>query len=139
MKYYLKVWLFTVLVAPLVFLVELIINQSVIVKSAEDGLVVWLAGVLVGGACGLPCLLIFWVIDQQFQRKQVRPMEQKIIFALTGMAAIWIAFTIMNWKFIGDLSWRDAYWPIIFSGSLIVATLIFRLKRSRPSKNYFKF
>jgi hypothetical protein len=125
MKYIVKVWLFTIIVSPLLIalILGVLINDSnlnSIVSSYEMIFVMIIVGLL----CSIPAMLIFWLIKRSLKNKFSYLIE-KIILSIYAFLSVWFTFYIVDNGFITRWS-EQTIWVLIYSLTIVMGVWIFK-------------
>jgi hypothetical protein len=125
MKYIVKVWLFTIIVSPLLIalILGVLINDSnlnSIVSSYEMIFVMIIVGLL----CSIPAMLIFWLIKRSLKNKFSYLIE-KIILSTYAFLSVWFTFYIVDNGFITRWS-EQTIWVLIYSLTIVMGVWIFK-------------
>jgi len=128
MKYYFKVWLFTILVSPLFVVAGLVYLKSAGFSDFFKGLPIWFFAVLFGSAFALPALFLFRLLNKDLAKSEIPVHLKKLIHAIVGMGLLWITFFFMNREIFSQLSWDNITWPLAYSLTLFIGAFIFKLK-----------
>lgn len=131
MKYYFKVWLFTILVAPLFVVVELVYQKSGNFSGFFKGLPIWCFAVLFGSAFALPALFLFRLLNKDLEKHDLPVYMKKLINVIVGIVLLWTTFFIMNRNIFVELSWDNMVWPLTYSLTLLVGTFIYKIKEGQ--------
>ena len=125
MVYTIKVWLFTVIISPLLLALILgaIISDSSfnsILNSYEILFVI----ILVGLISSIPAMVIFGLIKRRLNNK-VSDLKEKIILSFYSFLSVWITFFIVDKKFI--IRWSEqTIWVLIYSLTIVLGVWIFK-------------
>jgi len=128
MKYYFKVWLFTILVSPLFVVAGFVYLKSAPFADFFKGLPIWFFAVLFGSAFALPALFLFRLLNKDLAKSEIPVHLKKLIHAIVGLILLWVTFFFMNRGIFSRLSWDNLAWPLAYSLTLAIAAFIFRLK-----------
>jgi hypothetical protein len=128
MKYYFKVWLFTILVSPLFVVAGLVYLKSAPFSDFFKGLPIWFFAVLFGSSFALPALFLFRLLNKDLAKSEIPVHLNKLIHAIVGMVLLWITFFFMNREIFSQLSWDNIAWPLAYSITLLIGAFIFKLK-----------
>jgi hypothetical protein len=125
MKYIVKVWLFTIIVSPLLIalILGVLINDSnlnSILSSYEMIFVMIIVGLL----CSIPAMLIFWLIKRSLKNKFSYLIE-KIILSIYAFLSVWFTFYIVDNGFITRWS-EQTIWVLIYSLTIVMGVWIFK-------------
>ena len=128
MRYYFKVWLFTVLVSPLFVVAELVYQEAGNFSNFFGGLPIWLLTVLFGSAFALPSLFLFRLFSNNLAKHGIPVYINKLIHAIVGIVLLWITFFIMNPTIFKKLSRPNVIWLSAYSLTLIAGTFIYKIQ-----------
>ena len=125
MRYVFKIWLFTIIVSPLLLALILgaIINDSsftIILNSYEIIFVM----IIVGFLSSIPAMAIFWLI-KRFLKNKYSSVNEKIILSIYSFLSVWITFFIVDSGFITRWS-EQTIWVLIYSLTIVVGVWIFK-------------
>lgn len=100
MKYVIKVWLFTIIISPLLIalILDAIINKfsfDSILNSYEMIFVM----IIVGSLLSIPAMIIFWLIKRSL-KNNFSKWKEKIILSLYSFLSVWVTFYIVDNGFL---------------------------------------
>ena len=124
MKYYFKTWLFTILVAPLVVTVILMIRISVRLVDILPVIPIWFFAVFFGAAFSLPSLFIFKLLCNDLENSEMNGWKKKAIVGSVGVLLVWLTFYVINRTISTKVDSDDLVWPEVYSVCLIVGSFI---------------
>jgi hypothetical protein len=127
MKYYFKVWLFTILVSPLFGIAGLVYQKSGTLSDFFEGLPIWFFAILFGSAFALPALFLFRLLNKDLAKHEIAAYWKKLIHAFVGIVLLWITFYVLNRNLFEKLSWDNMVWPLAYSLTLALGTFIYKL------------
>ena len=129
MKYSIKVWLFTIIVSPLVvFLIFHVIdffNNYVKFDQILKWLGVIILMILYGIVWSIPAMFIFWLI-QRIILKNCSHLKTKIILSFYSFFSVWATFYIFERGFAGK-NLNQILIALIYSLIIVSAVWIFKL------------
>src|SRR6218665_730025 len=126
MKYTIKVWLFTVLLSPLLLLIlGIFINNS---KFGEIlGFWPMLFFMIIYGAfLSAPAMLLFWLIQKKLTEK-FSVNNSKIILSFYSFISVWITSYIFD-KGLLERGFQQIFWVIIYSITIVLGIWFFKIK-----------
>ena len=120
MKYTILVWLFTVIVSPLLLAIVLglIINRSDVNEVLASYEFIFVM-IIVGGLLSIPAMIIFWLILRNWNRS-------KIVLSAYSFISVWITFYFVDSAFIMDWP-RQTMWVIIYSLTIVIGIWLFKI------------
>ncbi|MEG3660198.1 hypothetical protein V5097_22500 [Arenibacter palladensis] len=128
MKYVIKVWLFTIIISPL--LIALILG-AIINNSSFDSILssyeIIFVMIIVGFLSSIPAMVIFWFIKRSLKSKYSN-LTEKIILSLYAFLSVWITFFIVDNGFVTRWS-EQTIWVLIYSVTIVIGVLIFKINR----------
>jgi len=127
MKYYFKVWLFTILVSPLFVVAGLVYQKDGTLSDFFKGLPIWFFAILFGSAFALPALFLFRLLNKDLAKHEIAAYWKKLIHAFVGIVLLWITFYVMNRSIFDELSWDNMVWPLTYSLILALGALIYKI------------
>jgi len=125
MVYTIKVWLFTVIISPLLLALILgaIINDSSF-NSILNSYEIFFVIILVGLISSIPAMVIFELIKRRLNNK-VSDMKKKKILSFYSFLSVWITFLIVDKGFI--IRWSEqTIWVLIYSLTIVLGIWIFK-------------
>ena len=128
MKYIIKVWLFTIIISPLLIALILgaIINNSSF-NSILNSYEIIFVMIIVGLITSIPAMVIFWFIKRSLKSKYSN-LTEKIILSLYAFLSVWITFFIVDNGFV--IRWSEqTIWVLIYSLTMIIGVWIFKNNR----------
>tara|TARA_R110000744_G_scaffold347762_1_gene453293 strand:- start:285 stop:686 length:402 start_codon:yes stop_codon:yes gene_type:complete len=128
MKYVIKVWLFTIIISPLLIALVLgaIINNSSFDSILSSYEIIFVM-IIVGFLSSIPAMLIFWFIKRSLKSKYSN-LAEKIILSLYAFLSVWITFFIVDNGFVTRWS-EQTIWVLIYSVKIVVGVWIFKINR----------
>jgi cyanate permease len=128
MNYIIKVWLFTVILSPLLIALILgaIINDSSFNSILSSYEIIFVM-IIVGLLSSMPAMIIFWIIKSSLKSKFSNSKE-KIILSLYSFLSVWITFYIVDNGFITRWS-EQTIWVLIYSLTIVLGVWIFELDK----------
>lgn len=128
MKYVIKVWLFTIIISPL--LIALILG-AIINNSSFDSILssyeIIFVMIIVGFLSSMPAMVIFWFIKRNLKSKYSN-LTEKIILSLYAFLSVWITFFIVDNGFVTRWS-EQTIWVLIYSVTIVIGVWIFKINR----------
>ena len=125
MVYTIKVWLFTVIISPLLLALILgaIINDSSF-NSILNSYEILFVMILVGLISSIPAMVIFGLIKRRLNNK-VSDLKEKTILSFYSFLSVWITFFIVDKGFI--IRWSEqTIWVLIYSLTIVLGVWIFK-------------
>jgi hypothetical protein len=104
MKYYFKVWLFTLVVSPVLIILFLVYFKSGKFSDIIAAFPIWFFSVLFGSVLSLPALFLFSLLYKDLRKRNMADWLKKSIYAIVGVALLWVTFYLMNSSLFNDLS-----------------------------------
>ena len=128
MKYMLKVWIFTIIISPLLIALILgaIINNSSF-NSILNSYEIIFVMIIVGFLTSIPAMVIFWFIKRSLKSKYSN-LTEKIILSLYAFLSVWITFYIVDNGFVTRWS-EQTIWVLIYSLTIVMGVWIFKNNR----------
>ena len=124
MRYVFKIWLFTIIVSPLLLALILgaIINDSSFTSILNSYEIIFVM-IIVGFLSSIPAMAIFWLIKRYLKNKY-SSVNEKIILSIYGFLSVWITFFIVDSGFITRWS-EQTIWVLIYSLTIVIGVWIF--------------
>tara|TARA_R110002051_G_C8621239_1_gene483375 strand:- start:41 stop:442 length:402 start_codon:yes stop_codon:yes gene_type:complete len=125
MVYTIKVWLFTVIISPLLLALILgaIISDSSF-NSILNSYEILFVMILVGLISSIPAMVIFGLIKRRLNNK-VSDLKEKTILSFYSFLSVWITFFIVDKGFI--IRWSEqTIWVLIYSLTIVLGVWIFK-------------
>jgi cyanate permease len=128
MKYIIKVWLFTIMISPLLIALILgaIINNSSF-NSILNSYEIIFVMIIVGFLSSIPAMVIFWFIKRSLKSKYSN-LTEKMILSLYAFLSVWITFFILDNGFVTRWS-EQTIWVLIYSLTIVIGVWIFKNNR----------
>ena len=128
MKYIIKVWLFTIIISPLLIALVLgaIINNSSF-NSILNSYEIIFVMIIVGFLSSIPAMVIFWFIKRSLKSKYSN-LTEKIILSIYAFLSVWITFFIVDNGFVTRWS-EQTIWVLIYSLTIVIGVWIFKNNR----------
>lgn len=128
MRYYFKVWIFTILFSPLLVIAGLVYQKSGAFSDFVTGLPIWFFAILFGSAFALPALFLFRLLNKDLAKSDMPVYLKKSIHVLVGIALLWLTFYAMNRKIFEQLTWDNIVWPLAYSITLVIGAFIYKMQ-----------
>jgi cyanate permease len=124
MRYVIKIWLFTIIVSPLLLALILgaIINDSSFTSILNSYEIIFVM-IIVGFLSSIPAMVIFWLI-KRFLKNKYSTLNEKIILSIYSFLSVWITFFIVDSGFITRWS-EQTIWVLIYSLTIVIGVWIF--------------
>ena len=125
MVYTIKVWLFTVIISPIIIALILgaIINDSSF-NSIFNSYEILFVMIMVGFILSIPAMIIFGLIKRRLNNK-VSDLKEKTILSFYSCLSVWITFFIVDKGFI--IRWSEqTIWVLIYSLTIVLDVWIFK-------------
>ncbi|MFT5862074.1 MAG: hypothetical protein ACI828_000720 [Flavobacteriales bacterium] len=125
MKYVVKIWLFTIIVSPLLIalILDAIINDSSFTSILNSYEIIFVM-IIVGFLSSIPAMVIFQLIKRSIKNKFSYLIE-KIILSIYAFLSVWITFYIVDNGFITRWS-EQTIWVLIYSLTIVMGVWIFK-------------
>ena len=125
MRYVFKIWLFTIIVSPLLsaLILGAIINDSSFTSILNSYEIIFVM-IIVGFLSSIPAMAIFWLI-KRFLKNKYSSVNEKIILSIYSFLSVWITFFIVDSAFITRWS-EQTIWVLIYSLTIVVGVWIFK-------------
>jgi hypothetical protein len=128
MKYSIKVWLFTVIVSPLLlFLILGLIINSAKWNSILDSYMMIGFMMLFGLVLSIPSMLLFWLIQRQL-KNNLNENKTKLTLSVYSFFSVWITFYIFDKGFV-ERGFQQIFWVVIYSLIIVIGVWIFKLPK----------
>ena len=130
MIYTIKVWLFTVIISPLLLalILGVIINNSSFNSILSSYEIIFVM-ILVGLISSVPAMVIFGLIKRYLKNK-VSDLNGKLILSLYSFLSVWITFYIVDSGFITKWS-EQTIWVLIYSLIIVLGVWIFKSSENK--------
>lgn len=128
MKYSIKVWLFTVIVSPLLLflILGLIINSAKWNEILDSYMMIGFM-MLYGLVLSIPSMLLFWLIQRQL-KNNLNENKTKLILSVYSFFSVWITFYIFDKGFV-ERGFQQIFWVVIYSLTIVIGVWIFKLSK----------
>ncbi|SIQ07392.1 hypothetical protein SAMN05421797_101581 [Maribacter ulvicola] len=125
MIYTIKVWLFTVIISPLILalILSTIINDSNFNSILNSYEIVFVM-ILVGLISSIPAMVIFELIKRRLDNN-VSELEEKTILSFYSFLSVCITFFIVDKGFLTRWS-EQTIWVLIYSLTIVLGVWIFK-------------
>ncbi|MGK4568193.1 hypothetical protein [Flavobacterium sp. 3HN19-14] len=128
MNYTFKVWLFTIIVSPLLlFLALLIVNDSKFDSVLDSSSLIFIMFIC-GFIFSIPAMIIFQIIQSRLIKK-IKENKLKIILSIYSFISVWITFYILDKGFI-ERGIEQLLWVIIYSITIVLGVWIFKNRKA---------
>ena len=127
MKYVIKVWLFTILISPLLIaLIFGVINNNSSFDSVLSSYDLLFVMIVVGLLSSIPSMVYFYLISKYLIKKYSN-YRRKIILTFYSFLSVWVTFYIIDNGSI--IKWsKSNIWVLTYSLTMIIAVWIFKNK-----------
>ena len=124
MRYVIKIWLFTIIVSPLLLALILgaIINDSSFTSILNSYEIIFVM-IIVGFLSSIPAMVIFWLI-KRFLKNKYSTLNEKIVLSIYSFLSVWITFFVVDSGFITRWS-EQTIWVLIYSLTIVIGVWIF--------------
>lgn len=124
MRYVIKIWLFTIIVSPLLLALILgaIINDSSFTSILNSYEIIFVM-IIVGFLSSIPAMVIFWLI-KRFLKNKYSTLNEKIVLSIYSFLSVWITFFAVDSGFITRWS-EQTIWVLIYSLTIVIGVWIF--------------
>jgi hypothetical protein len=128
MKYSIKVWLFTVIVSPLLLflILGLIINAAKWSEILGSWSIIGIM-MLYGLVLSIPAMLLFLLIQRQL-KNNLNENRTKLILSVYSFFSVWITFYIFDKGFV-ERGFQQIFWVVIYSLTIVIGVWIFKLPK----------
>ncbi len=128
MKYSIKVWLFTVIVSPLLLflILGLIINSAKWSEILGSWSIIGIM-MLYGLVLSIPAMLMFWLIQRQL-KNNLNENKTKLTLSVYSFFSVWITFYIFDKGFV-ERGFQQIFWVVIYSLTIVIGVWIFKLPK----------
>jgi len=130
MKYTVKIWLFTVLVSPLLIglILGIILNYSDVKEILSSFDIFWVM-MLVGLISSIPAMIIFYILLILIKKLEI--LVIKILLSFYSFISVWMTFYLFDTGFMTDWT-GQTLWVLIYSLTIVLGVWIFKI--SNPKK-----
>lgn len=128
MRYHFKVWLFTILISPILLVLILWFYNSKNPEDIHTALPFLMLAILFGSLLSIPALFLFWLLYKDIRDSSLNYLVKKIFLSFIGISLVWISFILMNRSFFKNLEINTLVWPIAYSICLIIGCFIFNFE-----------
>jgi hypothetical protein len=126
-----KVWLSTIVGAPLVLMVCLGIYDSGSITGLVESLPLILVMIVFGLGVSLPSLWLYQLLFKEIKDNAIKTGLKKLVLALVGISFIWISFYLIDRDYFKDPDFNSLAWPGIYTVVLLLSAFIFRIDERR--------
>ena len=133
MKYIIKIWLFTIIISPLLIALVLgvIINNSSFNSILNSYEIIFIM-IIVGFLSSIPAMIIFWLIKRGIKSKFTN-WKEKLILSIYSFLSVWTTFYIVDNGFITRWS-EQTIWVLIYSLTIVIGVWIFKIPKGEIIK-----
>jgi cyanate permease len=133
MKYIIKIWLFTIIISPLLIALVLgaIINNSSFNSILNSYEIIFIM-IIVGFLSSIPAMIIFWLIKRGIKSKFTN-WKEKLILSIYSFLSVWTTFYIVDNGFITRWS-EQTIWVLIYSLTIVIGVWIFKTPKGEIIK-----
>ena len=129
MRYSIKVWIFTVVVSPLLLflILGLIINSSKWNEILGSWPIISIM-MIYGLVLSIPAMIIFWMIQNKLI-STLTSINTKIILSIYSFISVWITFYIFDKGFL-ERGLQQLLWVVIYSLTIVIGVWTFELTKA---------
>ena len=133
MKYIIKIWLFTIIISPLLIALVLgaIISNSSFNSILNSYEIIFIM-IIVGFLSSIPAMIIFWLIKRGIKSKFTN-WKEKLILSIYSFLSVWTTFYIVDNGFITRWS-EQTIWVLIYSLTIVIGVWIFKIPKGEIIK-----
>ena len=133
MKYIIKIWLFTIIISPLLIALVLgaIINNSSFNSILNSYEIIFIM-IIVGFLSSIPAMIIFWLNKRGIKSKFTN-WKEKLILSIYSFLSVWTTFYIVDNGFITRWS-EQTIWVLIYSLTIVIGVWIFKIPKGEIIK-----
>jgi len=126
LRYAIKVWVTTVLVAPFILLFTLGFVNSARLSYFAESLPILILIIFVGMVLSLPALILFWLLCRKLSLSSIGVRKSKLILSVFGILLIWSTFFLLDSKLFSTADFQKLWWPGSYSLTLPIAIYLFK-------------
>ncbi|WP_296682377.1 hypothetical protein [Flavobacterium sp.] len=128
MRYSFKVWIFTVVVSPLLlFLILGLINSAKWNEILGSWPIISIM-MIYGLVLSIPAMFIFWMIQHKLI-SSFTSNNTKLILSIYSFISVWITFYIFDKGFF-ERGVQQKLWVVIYSLTIVIGVWFFELTKS---------
>jgi uncharacterized membrane-anchored protein len=125
-----KVWLTTVFVAPVVWLIVLFIKGQEFAPFGVS-LTIIMTSVIFGAGLSLPSLWLYGHLSRDLIHSGIQPWVKKFIFSFVGLLLVWITFYVISRTSSQEVGWDPLALAVCYSLVQVLAAFFYRLDRQK--------
>ena len=128
MRYSFKVWIFTVVVSPLLlFLILGLINSAKWNEILGSWPIISIM-MIYGLVLSIPAMFIFWMIQHKLI-SSFTSNNTKLILSIYSFISVWITFYIFDKGFLERVV-QQKLWVVIYSLTIVIGVWFFEITKS---------
>lgn len=128
MKYPVKIWVCTILSAPLLLLTCGVLFSTQDPVSFLEGFIgIVLLMFLFGFMLSIPSFCLFWLIFDLLEEGVIKAYIKKITLGLTGIFLVCASFLIINNRLFDERDWSYLSFPASYSIALLFFVFFFKM------------
>lgn len=133
-KYPLKVWVLTIFVAPVLFMLPIGGTDSVNFIDFIKDAPILLIMILMGSLFSLPALILYWLLYDKLNGLNINLLITKLILILFGALLIYLTFFLIDRRSFGHFNLQALTFPNSYFLTLTIFTLVFKIRKKTKSE-----
>ncbi len=126
MKYTIKIWLFTIILSPVLiaFILGVILNFSDVKEIFNSFDIFWVM-MLVGLIFSIPAVVVFYILLTLIKTRLDKWLI-KVFLSIYSFASVWVTFYLFDSSFMTD--WiGQTLWVLIYSLTIVLGVWLFKI------------
>lgn len=129
MNYSIRVWLFTVIISPILLLIlGTFVYSSTLTEILQSGELLFYM-ILGGFIFSMPAMIVFYLIEQKTIKTSLSKNIVKVILSVYSFYSVWITFYVFDRRSIESGS-NLVFWVFIYSITIVFGVWIFKIKKN---------
>ena len=129
MNYSIKVWLFSVIISPILLLIlGTFVYSSTLTEILQSGELLFYM-ILCGFILSMPAMIIFYLIQQKTLKTSLSKNIVKVILSAYSFFSVWITFYIVDKRSIESGS-NLVFWSLVYSLTIVFGVWIFKIEKN---------
>ena len=125
MNYTSKVWLFTILVSPLLLLTMLAIFNSTKFSELYTALPLYGLMICVGFVLSIPTMVFFYLLNAKLTKSLIPLWKRKLFLTIFSTIGVFLTFYLYDKGFIFS-TFQAFLWPTIYSLTIVFCVWILK-------------
>ena len=129
MNYSIKVWLFSIIISPIMLLIfGTLVYSPTLTEILQSGELLFYM-ILCGFILSIPAMIVFYLIEQKTINTSLSKNIVKVILSVYSFCSVWITFYILDKRSIESGS-NLVFWSLVYSLTIVFGVWIFKIEKT---------